>query len=143
VRKKPDVKLEPANIDAYLATLSDDKRRALQKLRTTIRRAFPRAEECISYKMPAFRLDGKIIVWFGAAAKHCSLFPGAVVQAFAGELADYEISKGTIRFTPEQPLPAALVKKLIKARIALNAAPRRKPTRARASSGARKRARGR
>jgi len=107
------------SIDEYLAAVPDEeKRAALERLRRTIRAAVPRAEECISYQLPAFRLDGKVLVWFGAAAKHCSFFPGAVVQGFKKELQDYEISKGTIRFQPDHPLPAALVRKLVKARAA-------------------------
>lgn len=109
---------KPETIDQYLATVSPDKRTALNKLRRTIRAAFPRAEECISYGIPAFRLDGRVVAWFGAAAHHCSFYPGGVIDAFESELTDYETSKGTIRFLPDHPLPATLVKKLIKARIA-------------------------
>jgi uncharacterized protein YdhG (YjbR/CyaY superfamily) len=113
------------SIDEYLASVADgEKRAALEKLRMSIHAAVPRAEECISYQMPAFRLDGKVLVWFGAASKHCSFFPGAVVQQFKDELEDYEISKGTIRFQPDHPLPAALIRKLVKARAAKVAEPR-------------------
>ena len=117
-------------IDEYLRAVSPDQRAALNRLRRTIRAAFPRAEECISYGMPAFRLDGRVVAWFAAAAHHCSFFPGGVVDGFKSELTDYETSKGTIRFQPDHPLPAGLVKRLIKARIARNAAPsprKRKP----------------
>lgn len=109
-------------IDGYLAAVSSDKRAALERLRRTIRAAVPRAEECISYQLPAFRLDGSVLVWFGAGAKHCAFYPGAVVSDLKGELADYETSKGTVRFSPDHPLPAPLVRKLLKARIAQNAA---------------------
>ena len=103
----------------YLASLSADKRAALQKLRRAIKAAAPRAEECVSYGIPAFRLDGKMLVWFGAATNHCSFYPGAFpIQAHKSELTDYRISKGTIRFTPDRPLPVALVRKLVKTRIA-------------------------
>ena len=78
----------------------------------------PRAEETISYGIPAIRADGRVVVWFAAASKHCSFFPGGAVQDFKDELARYSISKGTIRFTPDQTLPAALVRKLIRARLA-------------------------
>ena len=108
----------PRDIDDYLARVSDDKRAALQQLRATIRKTVPRAEECISYQMPAFRVDGKVVMWFGAGAKHCAFYPGAVVQQFRDELADYETSKGTVRFQPDDPLPAGLVRKLIRARLA-------------------------
>ena len=110
-------------IDEYLRAVSPDKRAALNKLRRTIRAAFPRAEECISYGIPAFRLDGRVVAWFAAAARHCSFDPGGVPEGFTSELADYQTSKGTIRFQPDHPLPAGLVKKLIKARIARTAAP--------------------
>ena len=112
-------------IDEYLSAVSDDKRVALERLRKTIHAAAPRAEECISYQLPAFRLDGKVLVWFGAATNHCSFFPGAVVQNYKDELEDYEISKGTIRFQPDHPIPAALIRKLVKARAAKIAEARR------------------
>src|SRR5262245_4276377 len=115
-----------AEIDAYLATLSRDKRAALERLRKTIRAAAPGAEECISYQLPAFRLDGMALVAFGATAKHCAFFPmsGTTVQAHATELERFDTSKGTIRFQPDDPLPAPLVRRLVKARIAENAAKR-------------------
>ena len=109
-------------VDEYLARLSDDKRGALERLRRTIKAAAPRAEECISSQLPAFRLDGRMLVWYGAGANHCSFYPGAIVEAHKADLQRYETSKGTIRFQPNAPLPAALVKKLVKARIAANAA---------------------
>ena len=117
-RKQP----KATTVDEYLARLSDDKRGALEKLRRTIKAAAPRAEECISYQLPAFRLDGRMLVWYGAGANHCSFYPGAIVEAHKADLQRYEISKGTIRFQPNAPLPAGLVKKLVKARIAANAA---------------------
>jgi uncharacterized protein YdhG (YjbR/CyaY superfamily) len=115
----------PQTIDEYLAALSREKRAALEKLRRTIKSAAPRAEECISYQIPAFRLDGRMLVWFGASANHCAFYPGAVVEAHKDELKDYTTSKGTIRFQADNPLPAALVRKLVKARIERNAARQR------------------
>src|SRR5437867_13236045 len=115
-------KPKPKTIDEYLASLSDDQRAALEKLRKTIRAAAPAAEECISYQLPAFRLDGRLLVAFGAWANHCAFYPGAVVEALKDELRDYDTSKGTIRFLSDNPLPATLVRKLVKARIAKNAA---------------------
>ena len=110
---------KPKTIDEYLATLSDDKRAALEKLRKTIKRIVPKAEECISYQMPAFRLDGKVLVYFAAATDHCSFFPTSYpIEAYKDELKNYDISKGTIRFQADKPLPVALVRKLVKARIA-------------------------
>ncbi len=104
--------------DDYLAKLPDDKRAALERLRKTIRAAAPQAEECISYGLPSFRVDGKSLVSYGAGVKHCAFYPGATVQSFAKELKSYDTSKGTIRFTAGEPLPAALVRKLVKRRIA-------------------------
>jgi uncharacterized protein YdhG (YjbR/CyaY superfamily) len=117
---KPGTKIK--TIDDYLAALSDDKRAALEKLRKTIRSAAPKAEECISYQIPAFRLNG-MLVGFGATANHCAFYPmsSSTVAAHKDELKDYETSKGTIRFQPDKPLPSALVRKLVKARIAENA----------------------
>lgn len=109
--------------DEYLATLPDDKRGALEKLRRTIQAAAPRAEECISYQLPAFRLDGKVLVLFGATAKCCSFFPGSgtAVEAHKVDLSGYSTSKGTIRFAADKPLPGSLVRKIVKYRIAENA----------------------
>ena len=112
----------PKTIDEYLAALSDDQRAALEKLRKTIKAAAPKAEECINYGLAAFRLNGKNLVALGASAKHCAfyLMSGSTVAAHQDELADYDTSKGTIRFPAAKPLPAALVRKLVKARITEN-----------------------
>src|SRR5438045_8840506 len=97
----------PKSIDAYFSRLTDDKRAALTKLRKDIKAAAPRAEECISYQIPAFRLDGRMLVWFGSATWHCSFFPGAYpIEACHRDLKKYATSKGTIRLAPENPLPA-------------------------------------
>ena len=113
---------KPKTIDEYLAALSDDKRAALEKLRKTIRAVAPKAVECISYRLPAFRLNGKLLVAFGATANHCAFYPMSsfTVEAHKDELKDYDTSKGTIRFQPDNPLPALLLRKLVKARIAEN-----------------------
>jgi len=118
---------KPETIDAYLAGLSDDKRAALEKLRKTIRASAPKAEECISYQIPAFRLNGRMLVGFGAAANHCAFYPmsSSTVEAHKRALKDYDTSRGTIRFQAHTPLPAALVRKLIKARITENSGSRR------------------
>jgi uncharacterized protein YdhG (YjbR/CyaY superfamily) len=109
------------DVDEYLAALSDDKRAALEKLRKTIRAAAPKAEECISYQLPAFRQNGMLVA-FGATANHCAfyLMSSSTVEAHKDELKDYDTSKGTIRFQADKPLPVALVRKLVKARIAEN-----------------------
>jgi uncharacterized protein YdhG (YjbR/CyaY superfamily) len=109
---------KPQTIDDYLAPLSPEKRAALQKLRRAIKAAAPKAEECISYQLPAFRLDGRVLVWFGAATHHCAFYPGAhPIVAHKHELTSYVTSKGTIRFQPDHPLPATLVRKLVRSRI--------------------------
>ena len=118
----PKPKTEAKTIDEYPAALSHDKRAALERLRKTIQAAAPRAEECISYQLPAFRLDGKLLVAFGATANHCAFYPGTVVETHKKELTDYDTSKGTIHFQEDNPLPATLVRKLVKTRIAKNAA---------------------
>lgn len=122
MRKRP-----PETIDEYLATVRPDQRACLQELREAIRAAAPRAEECISYQLAAFRLDGRVLVLFGASARHCAFYPGSgtAVEAHREALAKYSTSKGTIRFQPDKPLPPNLVRKLVKYRIAENAARRR------------------
>jgi uncharacterized protein YdhG (YjbR/CyaY superfamily) len=112
----------PRTVDEYLALVDPVKRAALQKLRKTIRAVMPKAEECISYGMPGFRLDGRMVVWFAAATRHCAFYPGGIVRVFERELSGFGTSKGTIRFGPEQPLPAGLIRKIVKARMAQNAA---------------------
>jgi len=121
----PGPKAGPKTIDEYLAALGAEQRVALGKLRQAIQAAAPSAEECISYQIPAFRLDGRMLVAFGAWANHCAFYPGTVLGAFKDELRDYDTSKGTIRFPSENPLPVALVRRLVKARIARSAARRR------------------
>src|SRR5215469_972552 len=115
-------KKKPKTIDEYLATVKPDHRRALQKLRQTIQTAAPNAEECISYGIPAFRLNRRLLVFFGAWANHCAFYPGsaATLKNFRNELRNFQTSKGTIRFSPEKPLPVALVKELVKTRIEEN-----------------------
>src|SRR5260370_10540219 len=107
-------------IDEYLADANPDQRRTLNKLRAIVRAAAPEAQECISYGIPAFRLNGRPLVFFAAWTNHCSLYPGnsAILKHFRDDLKDFEIRKGTIRFFPNSPLPIALVKKLVKARVA-------------------------
>jgi uncharacterized protein YdhG (YjbR/CyaY superfamily) len=110
---------KPGDIDAYLAPLRAGQRAALERLRRDIRAAAPAAEECISYGIPAFRLDAKLLVAFGAAAKHCAFYPGDhPIAAHAEALAAYDTSKGTVRFPEERPLPAKLVRRLVEHRLA-------------------------
>jgi uncharacterized protein YdhG (YjbR/CyaY superfamily) len=113
------VKTKSKTIDEYLAPLSADKRAALEKLRKTIKAAVPEAEECISYGLAAFRLNGRPLVAFGATDKHCAFYPmsSTTVVTLKDKLAGYDTSKGTIRFQANKPLAATLVRKLVKARI--------------------------
>ena len=112
-------KKAPKTIDEYLVGVRDeDHRRALEKLRKQIKAAAPKAEECISYQIPAFRQNG-MLVFFGNASKHCAFYPGSTaIETHKDELRDYELSKGTIRFQPNKPLPAALVREIVKERLA-------------------------
>src|SRR5258708_2897748 len=114
---------KPRTIDDYLALLSDEKRAALLRLRKIIKAAAPKAEECISYQIPAFRLNGRMLVSFGASASHCAFYPmnSSTVANHKDELKGFKSSKGTIRFQADNPLPTALVRKLVRARIAENA----------------------
>jgi uncharacterized protein YdhG (YjbR/CyaY superfamily) len=117
------VSTKPRTIDEYLALLSSDKRAALEKLRRAIKAAAPKAEECISYQMPSFRLNGRMLVSFAAWANHCAFYPGSYpLEVHKKELKTYYTSKGTLRFPIDSPLPATLVRKLVKARIEQNTA---------------------
>ena len=109
----------PTSVEDYLAALPDESRAALEKLRKTIRAAAPEATETISYQMPTFKLRGRVLVYYAAFKDHCSLFPAseAVMEALGKELKPYFSGKGTLRFTPDKPIPVALVKKIVKARI--------------------------
>ena len=111
---------KPTTIDEYLATVKGERRAALVKLRKTIRSIIPRADECISYQMPAFRLDGRIVAGFAATVKGCSYFPfsGSTLRTLGTELEKYGGTKSALHFDPAAGLPATLVRKLIKARIA-------------------------
>ena len=110
-----------ASIDDYLARLPAEQRLALETLRSQIRALAPEAVEAISYGLPTFKLNGNL-VHFGAAAKHCAFYPGAVVTAFADRLKGFETAKGTIRFQPDAPLPPDLIADIVRHRIAQNAA---------------------
>lgn len=121
--------IPPTTAD-FLAALPDDQRNALLTLRAEIRRAAPEAEEYIGYGIPAFRQDGALVS-FGAARNHCALYvqSPAVMEALADDVAGLDTSKGTIRFTPDKPLPADLVHRIVKARLAENASRKAKSKR--------------
>ena len=116
------------SVDDYLAALPEAPRAALEKLRKTIRAAAPEATETISYQMPAFRDQGRFLVSYAAFKDHCSFFPAsnAVMEALGDDLKPYFSGKGTLRFTADKPIPAALVKKIVKTRLEENEALRRR-----------------
>jgi uncharacterized protein YdhG (YjbR/CyaY superfamily) len=123
--------VKPRSIDDYLARAKPAQRAALEKLRKTIHAVAPNVEESINYGLAGFKLNGRPLVYFGAWANHCALYPAtsALAKKFQDQLKNFETSKGTIRFTSDKPLPTALVRKLVKARIAENKVPRRKSKR--------------
>jgi uncharacterized protein YdhG (YjbR/CyaY superfamily) len=120
-----------ANIDEYLQGVKGGKRAALDELRQLLRTLLPKAEECISYGLPAFRLDGEVVAGFAATAKGCSYYPfsGSTLAALATELKGYTMTSGALHFSPEKPLPRALVRKLLKTRMAESTTPRAAPKR--------------
>jgi uncharacterized protein YdhG (YjbR/CyaY superfamily) len=106
-------------IDEFLAGVNAEQRAALETLRKDIQSAAPDAVEYVNYGVPAFRLHGKMLAGFGASANHCALYPGSLpIEVHAKELEEYDTSKGAIRFQPEKPLPAALVRKLVRTQAA-------------------------
>lgn len=112
-------KRKPQTIDEYLDGVPEDRRRALEDLRKKILSIIPEAKECISYQMPAFRLDGVVVAGFCATAKGCSYFPfsGSTLKTLARDLDRYDQTKSSLHFSPEKPLPIALVRKLVKTRV--------------------------
>jgi uncharacterized protein YdhG (YjbR/CyaY superfamily) len=119
--KKPAA--PPKTVDQYLATLPKDKRDALAKLRAAIKAAAPDATEGISYQVPVFKLDGTPLVGLGAATRHCTFFlmsTSGAMRARLAALKGYKLGGGSIQFPPDKPLPATLVRTLVKARIAEN-----------------------
>jgi uncharacterized protein YdhG (YjbR/CyaY superfamily) len=109
----------PKTVEQYLARVPEPARRTLEEIRAAIRSAVPpESTEVISYRMPAFK-HRRVLVWYGAFAEHCSLFPtSAVLQEFKDQLKDYATSKGTVQFPNGQPVPVALIKEMVKSRIA-------------------------
>jgi len=118
----------PTSVDDYLAALPEEPRAVLAKLRTTIKAAAPEATETISYQMPAFKDHGRFLVSFAAFKDHCSLFPAskAVMESLGEELKPYFSGRGTLHFTVDEPIPSALVERIVKARIEENEAIRRR-----------------
>jgi uncharacterized protein YdhG (YjbR/CyaY superfamily) len=115
-------KKAPKNVDEYIATFPKNVQVVLEELKQAVREAAPEAEEVISYQMPAFKQNG-ILVWFAAFKNHIGFFPKvSAIEAFKEELSDYELSKGTIRFPLNKPIPIELVKKIVKFRVKENLA---------------------
>ena len=112
----------PKTVDEYMMALPEDVRSVLEKLRATIQATAPKAEEVISYGMPGYKYKGPL-VYFAAFNKHCSFFPGSsqIIKLY-DELKSYKTAKGSIQFTTDKPLPAAIVKKIVKARMQENEA---------------------
>lgn len=109
----------PASVDEYLANVPEPGRSTLNRIRAIIRSVVPaESTEAISYGIPTFKYNGSLVA-FAAFKNHCSFFPmsGSVIAAFRKELKDFQTSKGTLRFPLDKPLPAALVKKLVRARM--------------------------
>ena len=119
--RKPKTKTRPAakTVKQYLARVAESPRTTLNKMRATIRSAVPKdAVEIISYGIPAFK-QKRVLVWYAAFSNHCSLFPtAAIIENFKADLKPFSKSKGTIHFPTDKPLPTALIKKLVKARVA-------------------------
>jgi uncharacterized protein YdhG (YjbR/CyaY superfamily) len=110
--------IAPKTVDEYLSSVAEPARGVLAKMRTLIRAALPReATEIISYRMPAFK-HKRVLVWFAAFKNHCSLFPtAAVIEQFKNELKEFTTTKGAVHIPIDKPLPAALIKKLVKASL--------------------------
>ena len=111
-------KIEWKSVDEYLAAQPEATQRILGRVRSAIRKAMPEAEEVISYKIPAYKLHGRVVIYFAGWKEHYSIYPasGALVAEFREELAPYEISKGTIRFPLSRPVPVKLIERIAKFR---------------------------
>jgi uncharacterized protein YdhG (YjbR/CyaY superfamily) len=122
-------------VDEYIHLFPDPQRSALETIRNTIREAAPTAEETISYGMPAYKLNG-VLVYFGGFKNHCSFFPGgnALIEEFRKDLKAYKTSKGTIQFPLSEPVPAGLIKRMVKAKVKKNLAKTKTRTSAKALS---------
>jgi uncharacterized protein YdhG (YjbR/CyaY superfamily) len=109
---------KPSTIDEYLRALPADQRTALEKVRAQIKSVAPTAEEHIGYGLPGFKVHGRPLIYMGAARHHCALYGARADHALTDELKGFKQSKGTIQFTPDKPIPAAVVKRIVKARLA-------------------------
>ncbi|MCI4363815.1 MAG: DUF1801 domain-containing protein [Thermoplasmata archaeon] len=107
-------------VNDYLEPLPPEMRTALERVRATVQRAAPSAEELISYRIPAFRYRGRLLVWYAGFKEHASFFPGSLsgLEELAAEMKPYAVAKGTLRFTPKRPLPRSLLARIVKLRVA-------------------------
>lgn len=113
---------KPATIDEYISGFPPETQEIMEQLRAAIKAAAPQAEEVISYAMPGYKLNG-MLVWFGAHANHIGFYPrGSGIETFEKELAGYKVSKGTVQFPLNKPLPIGLIKKMVKFRVKENMA---------------------
>ena len=120
MKRKPSIRKGAGTVGEYLKSLPLNQRKALKNLRKIIKSAAPGATELISYQIPTFKLNG-FLVGFAAFANHCSFFAGKMVtREFRNQLEPYEVKGSTIHFTPERPLPPALVRRMVKERMAEN-----------------------
>jgi uncharacterized protein YdhG (YjbR/CyaY superfamily) len=120
-KKTTTARKKPTTIDEYLAPLPTDQRAALQHIRELVHTIAPDATETISYDMPSFKVGGKGVIWFGAAAAHCALY--GVPAELCAEVPAFDSSgKGTLRFTPARPLPDDFVRKVVQSRLHKNSA---------------------
>ncbi|HZS44680.1 MAG TPA: DUF1801 domain-containing protein [Blastocatellia bacterium] len=113
-------KTEPQNIDEYIAEFPIDVQKMLQRVRTTIQKAAPKAQETISYKIPAFVQNG-MLVWFAAFKNHIGFYPrGSGIEEFKDELSAYKNAKGSVQFPLDKPIPYGLITKIVKFRVKQN-----------------------
>ena len=119
LHNEEDIDVSAAEIDRYLLQLEEPQRTTLQQLREAILRTVPDAEECISYGLPAFRVNGKVIAGFAALKNHLSYLPhsGSVLDELGGQLAGYTMTKGSLHFPADEPLPDRLVQELVTVRL--------------------------
>ncbi|HEX2676717.1 MAG TPA: DUF1801 domain-containing protein [Polyangiales bacterium] len=112
-------KTKTLTVDQYIAAREPRVRRALRRVRSIVRKAMPAAEEVISYQIPAYRLDGRIVLFFAGWKEHFSIYPaiGGLAEALAKDLEPYEVKKGTIRFPLSEPVPERLIAKIAKYRV--------------------------
>ncbi|HTU82569.1 MAG TPA: DUF1801 domain-containing protein [Candidatus Acidoferrales bacterium] len=108
----------PKDFEDYAKRFPDATQTVLRKMRATIQKAAPSAEETIGYNLPAFSVNGNAVVWYAAFKRHIGFYPGAAaVRAFAKDLVTYETAKGSIRFPLDRPLPSALIGRIVKHRL--------------------------